>query len=211
MCTYFAFSNLEAKSAQVDKTVAEKNDIPRKTKVKTNSTYETNMSEKYIQERVHILMRIPYDLFIKITFHMKISENGLTLLKRLEGLELKAYLCSGGVWTIGYGHTARVSKDMRITETQADAFLRADVSWAEKAVNDENLQLTQNQFDALVSFVFNVGPKAFRGSALLSMIRVNPHSQNIRSQFAKWRLAGGKIVPGLTHRRNAETDLYFKK
>lgn len=142
---------------------------------------------------------------------MKIAENGLTLLKRVEGLRLEAYRCSAGVLTIGYGHTKGVTKGMIITQAQAEDFLKQDVTWAQKAVNNENLQLNQNQFDALVSFVFNVGATAFKNSTLLKMIKVNPYSANIPSEFAKWKLAGGKIVPGLSARRKLETELYFKK
>lgn len=142
---------------------------------------------------------------------MKITENGLALLKRVEGLKLEAYQCSARVWTIGYGHTKGVTKGMKITQAQAEDFLRQDIAWAETAVNVQNLPLTQNQFDALVSFVFNVGEKAFKNSTLLKMIKVNPLSANIPSEFAKWKLAGGKIVPGLSVRRKLETELYLKK
>lgn len=142
---------------------------------------------------------------------MKIGENGLTLLKRAEGLRLEAYKCSAGVLTIGYGHTKDVEKGMKISALQAEELLKQDLAWAEKTVNDEKLNLTQNQFDALVSFVFNVGAVRFRGSTLLKMIRVNPYSVNIPTEFGKWKLAGGRVVPGLTARRKAETDLYLKK
>lgn len=142
---------------------------------------------------------------------MKIGENGIALLKRHEGLKLQAYKCSAGVLSIGYGHTKDVTKGLKITAAQAEEFLKQDMTWAEKAVNNENLQLNQNQFDALVSFVFNVGATAFKNSTLLKMIKVNPNSANIPSEFAKWKLAGGKIVPGLSARRKLETELYFKK
>ncbi|MEG1572846.1 MAG: lysozyme [Bacteroidales bacterium] len=142
---------------------------------------------------------------------MKITENGLSLIKRVEGLRLETYRCSAGVLTIGYGHTKDVVKGMKITTLQADEFLRQDVDWAEKAVSTEGLNINQNQFDALVCFVFNVGARAFKNSSLLKMIRVNPNSSNIPSEFAKWRLAGGKIVPGLIARRNAEVELFLKK
>lgn len=141
---------------------------------------------------------------------MKIGENGIALLKRHEGLKLQAYKCSAGVLTIGYGHTKDVTKGLKITAAQAEEFLKQDMTWAEKAVNNENLQLNQNQFDALVSFVFNVGATAFKNSTLLKMIKVNPNSANIPNEFAKWKLAGGKIVPGLSARRKSEAELYFK-
>ena len=89
----------------------------------------------------------------------KISENGLALIKRFEGLRLTAYQDSVGVWTIGYGHTSSVSEGQTITQTQADAYLRADCANAEKAVNRYMAvyQWNQNQFDALVSFTYNCG------------------------------------------------------
>lgn len=142
---------------------------------------------------------------------MKITENGLALIKRGEGLKLEAYQCSARVWTIGYGHTKCVTKGMKITQAQAEEFLKQDVEWVENAVNAQKLTLTQNQFDALVSFVFNIGDTKFRDSSLLKMIKVNPLSANIPTEFAKWKLAGGKIVPGLSVRRKLETELYLKK
>ena len=105
---------------------------------------------------------------------MKASSKALELIKQLEGLRLKAYLCSGGVWTIGYGHTAGVKSGMVITKAQAEEFLLSDIAVFEKAVNDQNLDLTQNMFDALVSFTFNVGVGNFKRSTLLCKIQVNP-------------------------------------
>lgn len=143
---------------------------------------------------------------------MKTSENGLELIKRHEGCRLTAYKCPAGVWTIGYGHTgADVVSGMTITQQQADELLRKDVQWAEDAVNRENLRLNQNQFDALVSFVYNVGAGNFRSSTLLKMLRVNPDSLNIRTEFGKWCKAKGSTLPGLALRRKQEAELYFSK
>lgn len=143
---------------------------------------------------------------------MKTSNNGLELIKRHEGCRLTAYKCPAGVLTIGYGHTgADVVAGMMITQQQADELLRRDVRWAADAVNRENLNINQNQFDALVSFVFNLGAVNFRGSTLLKMIKVNPLSINIRTEFGKWCKAKGSTLPGLALRRKHEAELYFSK
>lgn len=142
---------------------------------------------------------------------MKTSEKGIEIIKSFEGLKLTAYRCPSGVLTIGHGHTKNVTPTMKITPAEADQLLRADLSEAEAAVNRENLSINQNQFDALVSLVFNIGAGAFRGSTLLKMIRVNPQSINIRTEFGKWCKAKGSTLPGLALRRKAETNLYFEK
>ena len=99
---------------------------------------------------------------------MKTSRNGLELIKRHEGCRLTSYKCLAGIWTIGYGHTGRdVVPGMTITSLQAEELLMKDVRWAEDAINQENLPLNQNQFDALVSFVYNIGAVNFRSSTLL--------------------------------------------
>ena len=117
---------------------------------------------------------------------MKASSKALELIKQFEGLRLKAYLCPGGVWTIGYGHTAGVKSGMVITEAQAEKFLLSDIAVFEKAVNDQNLALTQNMFDALVSFTFNVGVGNFKRSTLLCKIKVNPLDNSIMDEFLRW-------------------------
>lgn len=92
----------------------------------------------------------------------RIGQAGLALIKQFEGCRLIAYQCSAGVWTIGYGHTAGVYKGMKITQAQADAFLKQDIAKFEKYINNPSYvpftdKLNQNQFDALVSFAFNLG------------------------------------------------------
>ena len=86
---------------------------------------------------------------------MKTSPKGIALIKEFEGLRLKAYKCPGGVWTIGYGHTAGVKSGMVITEAQAEEYLKADLIVFERYLNGLGLALNQNQFDALVSFIYN--------------------------------------------------------
>ena len=143
---------------------------------------------------------------------MKTSQKGLQLIKQHEGCRLTAYKCPAGVLTIGYGHTGTdVVAGMVITAVQAEELLKKDIQWAETAVNQEGLNITQNQFDALVSFTYNVGARNFKNSTLLKMIKVNPLSINIRTEFARWNKAKGSTLPGLVTRRKAEAELYFLK
>ncbi len=128
---------------------------------------------------------------------MKASSKALELIKQFEGLRLKAYLCPGGVWTIGYGHTSGVKSGMVITKAQAEEFLLSDIAVFEKTVNDQNLALTQNMFDALVSFTFNVGVGNFKRSTLLYKIKVNPWDNSIMDEFLRWVYSKGRVLPGL--------------
>ena len=152
---------------------------------------------------------------------MKTSDKGIDFIKRHEALRLNAYLDAAGVWTIGYGHTGGVNSGDVISEKQAEEFLRADLATAERALNRTRLQLNQNQFDALVSFIFNVGvgrPKShpkggsgFLGSTLLIKVRHNANDPSIADEFERWIYAGGKVLNGLVRRRKEEADLYFTK
>ena len=143
---------------------------------------------------------------------MKTSNKGVELIKRHEMLKLKAYRCPAGVLTIGYGHTKNVHEGMVIDNAKADEFLREDVQDAEQSVLRLVVKsLSQNQFDALVSFVFNLGATKFKNSTLLSRINNNPSDQDIRYQFSRWNKAGIVVLPGLTKRRAEEADLYFSK
>lgn len=144
---------------------------------------------------------------------MRISENGLRLIKSYESLSLRAYRCPAGVLTIGYGHTRTVRPGQTITEREADELLRRDIAEAERAVNltaDVRL-LTQNQFDALVSLVFNIGSGNYEKSTLRAKVINNPADPAIRTEFGRWVNAGGKQLAGLVKRRAAEADLYFKQ
>jgi lysozyme len=141
---------------------------------------------------------------------MKTSPNGIALLKAHEGLRLTAYRCPAGVLTIGYGHTgADVSDGKTITPTEAEQLLRDDLQWAEKTVAEALPDSNQNQFDALVSFVYNVGAGAFKTSTLLRKAKACANDPTIRAEFAKWNKGGGKVLPGLVKRRAAEATLYF--
>ena len=141
---------------------------------------------------------------------MKTSKNGIDFIKRHEGLELKAYQCSAGVWTIGYGHTGGVKPGEMIAPAQAEAYLAADLAKYEAAVNSAAIPgLNQNQFDALVSLAYNIGAAAFGGSTLLKKAKANANDATIRAAFAMWTKAGGKFNAGLSKRRANEANLYF--
>ena len=140
---------------------------------------------------------------------MKTSSKGIALIKEFEGLRLKAYKCPGGVWTIGYGHTAGVKPGMVISEAQAEEYLMADLIASEKYLNDLRLAINQNQFDALISFIYNVGTGNFSRSTLLRKVRANPQDNSIMDEFLKWVYSKGRVLPGLQRRRLAEMKLYF--
>ena len=140
---------------------------------------------------------------------MNTSPKGIALIKEFEGLRLKAYQCPGGVWTIGYGHTAGVKPGMLISKAQAEEYLKADLIAFERYLNGLGLALNQNQFDALVSFIYNVGTGNFSSSTLLRKIRVNPQDNSIMDEFLRWVYSKGRVLPGLQRRRLAEMKLYF--
>lgn len=140
---------------------------------------------------------------------MKTSPKGIALIKEFEGLRLKAYLCPGGVWTIGYGHTAGVKPGMVITEAQAEEYLKADLIAFERYLNGLGLALNQNQFDALVSFIYNIGIGNFQKSTLLRKARINANDNSIMDEFLRWVYSKGRVLPGLQRRRLREVKLYF--
>jgi lysozyme len=147
---------------------------------------------------------------------MKTSQKGIDLIKRFEGLKLTSYLCPAKIQTIGYGTTRINNKPvpvgLTITEFEADRFLRRDLLVFESAVKRlVKVTLNQNQFDALVSFVYNVGIASLQRSTLLDLINKNPNDPAIRAQFMRWNIAGGRALTGLTRRRTAEANLYFSK
>jgi len=140
---------------------------------------------------------------------MKISPKGLAVIKQFEGLRLTAYKCPAGVLTIGYGSTgAHVKPGMKITEQEAERLLLDDLSRFEVGVHEVIKQpLTQGQFDALVSFSFNVGLGALRESTLAAKLKAGD-VVGAANEFARWNKAGGKVLPGLVKRREAERDLF---
>ena len=140
---------------------------------------------------------------------MKASVDAYELIKQSERLRLKAYLCPAGIWTIGYGHTSGVSPNSFITIQEADEYLHRDVATIEMQLNKLNLSLRQCQWDAIVSFVFNVGIGNFKASTLLAKIRINPDDNSIIDEFLRWVYANGKVIRGLQKRRLTEMKLYF--
>ncbi|MGR2662499.1 lysozyme [Chromobacterium haemolyticum] len=143
---------------------------------------------------------------------MKTSAKGITLIQKSEGLRLKAYQDSVGVWTIGYGHTGPdVTPGLVITQAQADALLARDLEQFEAGVARlVKVPLNQNQFDTLVCFSFNLGLGALQGSTLLRLLNAGDYA-GAAAQFPRWNKAGGKVLPGLTRRRVAEQALFLGK
>lgn len=140
---------------------------------------------------------------------MKASQKAIDLIKEFEGFRSKSYLCPAGKWTIGYGHTKGVKPNDVVDEKTAEKYLIEDIEWAEDTINKYVLNLNQNQFDALVSFVYNVGSGSFSRSTLLKKIKSNPNDLSIRNEFMLWIYADGKPLNGLKKRRKMEADLYF--
>ena len=142
---------------------------------------------------------------------MKISQEGLSLIKKFEGCRLEAYYCSGGVLTIGYGHTGGVKESDTITQEEAEKLLRADVFKFEEYVEDNVMvELDQGQFDALVAWTFNLGPGNLRESTMLKKLN-NEDYKSVPSEMKRWNKAGGKTLDGLIRRRNAEALLFQSK
>ena len=139
---------------------------------------------------------------------MKISSDGLELIKRYEGLRLKAYKCPAGIPTIGYGHTRGVTMGMTITEEIADRLLQEDVAPIERLLNGMKINFRQGQFDALCSWIFNLGSGSFNSSTLKKKIVAGAPDKEILVEIRKWDKAkvNGKTValPGLTKRRAEE-------
>jgi lysozyme len=136
--------------------------------------------------------------------NQNLQYTGQTLTEQFEGCSLTAYQDSGGVWTLGYGHTAGVAQGMTCTQAQAEAWLTQDIQWGVAVVNNlVTVQLTQGEFDALVDFVFNVGSGNFASSTMLRMLDAGNFA-GAADQFARWDLAGGQVVAGLLRRRIAE-------
>jgi lysozyme len=138
---------------------------------------------------------------------------GKKLIKEFEGFRALAYLCPANVWTIGYGTTRingrPVSSGMKITTEEAEDLLEEDLKQFEDAVNQNVLvELTQNEFDALVCFVYNVGAGNFKSSTLLKKVNAQDFL-GASLEFKKWNKANKKVLPGLTRRREAERKLFM--
>jgi len=142
---------------------------------------------------------------------MNISQEGLSLIKKFEGCELEAYKCAAGVLTIGYGSTKGVKEGDTITQEEADKLLLHEMEEYESYVNDNvTVDLKQNQFDALVSWVFNLGPANLKASTMLKVLN-NKEYDDVPAQIKRWNKAGGKVLQGLIRRREAEALLFEGK
>jgi lysozyme len=141
--------------------------------------------------------------------HHTVSENGLRLTQKFEGLRLTAYQDQVGVWTIGYGHTGpAVHSGLTITQSQAEALLQCDMMRAVACVNRlVTVEINQSQFDALADFVFNLGCASLGNSTLLRLVN-HADFHGAAGQFERWDHAGGVAASGLLARRQAEAALF---
>ena len=141
---------------------------------------------------------------------MKTSKKGIDVIKHFEGLRLQTYRCSASKLTIGYGHTATAKKGMIISQTKAEELLKSDLKRFEEGVTRlVGLKIHQLMFDSLVSFAFNLGLGNLQKSTLLKKINLGKF-EDVENEFIKWNRAGGKVLEGLTRRRNAEKELFLK-
>ena len=139
---------------------------------------------------------------------MQISDLGIDFIKQWEGCSLTAYQDVAGVWTIGVGHTGGVEPGDSITEEEAEALLLEDLAWVEECIHDTvNVPLHQPHYDALCSFIFNIGGSAFAGSTMLELLNEYLY-WDASLQFDRWVNAGGEQVQGLVNRRNAEQLIF---
>jgi lysozyme len=142
---------------------------------------------------------------------MRISQEGVNLIKHFEGCRLEAYKCPAGVWTIGYGHTKGVKEGDAIEQEAAEAFLIEDLEAFEQAVARlVKVPITQQQFDALVSFTFNLGAGNLERSTLLEKLNGYQYIE-VPEQMMRWVRAGGQVLDGLVRRRAAEAALFQNK
>lgn len=140
---------------------------------------------------------------------MNVSQTGPGLIKRFESLKTKAYRCPAGMLTIGYGHTHNVKEGDTCTPEQAEAWLQEDCLVAELTIGaNVKAQLNQNQYDALVSFIFSLGSHNFAGSTLLKKLNAGDYA-GAADEFGRWVNADGRKLPGLVERRAAEKALFM--
>jgi len=142
---------------------------------------------------------------------MQAGKNCIDLIKKFEGLKLESYKCPAGLWTIGYGNT-QWENGIKVKENQVIDIQRAEkllTFWVSKYADRITVKCNQNQFDALVSFAYNVGIGNFDSSTLKKKVIANPNDSTIRDEFMKWINSRGKQLAGLVKRREAEANLYF--
>lgn len=140
---------------------------------------------------------------------MRTSQRGFNLIKSFEGLRLQAYQDSVGVWTIGYGATRGVKAGMSITKEQAERMLLNDVTRFEPEIDRlVKVPLNRNQWDALMSFTYNLGAANLESSTLRRLLNAGDYA-GAAEQFPRWNKAGGQVLAGLTRRRAAERELFL--
>ena len=140
---------------------------------------------------------------------MTTSPDGKNLIKSFEGLRLEAYRCPAGIPTIGWGHTKGVRMGQHITREQAEDMLVEDIAPIERLLNALGINFRQCQFDALVSWIFNLGEGNFKQSTLLKKIMANAKDEEISDEIVKWVYAGKNPLPGLMNRRVMEATLFL--
>mgnify|MGYP001298266359 CR=1 FL=1 len=140
--------------------------------------------------------------------NMQISEEGKSLIKKFEGCVLDSYQDAVGVWTIGFGHTKNVKKGDTWSQSHAEEMLDAELIEYEDYIHEYvKVDLTQNQFDALVSWCYNLGPNSLKKSTMLKVLNKGNH-QEVPHQIKRWNKAGGKVLEGLVRRREAEAVMF---
>lgn len=147
---------------------------------------------------------------------MKLNKNGIDLMHEFEGCNLHAYLCPAKVWTIGYGNTyyesgRSVKEGDWIDQERANSlFITIAEEFATRVRSLLKTTLNENQFSSLVSFAYNLGIANLNSSTLLKKVNANKNDPTIFAEFLKWNKAGGKVLNGLTKRRQSEANLYYK-
>ena len=142
---------------------------------------------------------------------MKPSNKSIELVKHFEGFESAAYLCPANVWTIGYGHTKDVQPGDEWSESNADHMLEVEMEEYEGYIHDSvTAPINQDQFDALVSWVYNLGGGNLKASTMLKVLNAGQYEE-VPAQMMRWNKAGGKVLEGLTRRRQAEANLFMGK
>ena len=142
---------------------------------------------------------------------MKISEEGKSLIKKFEGCELKAYRCPAGKLTIGYGHVKGVKEGDEWSQSHAEHMLDVELEEYEGYINDYvQAPLSQSQFDALVAWVYNLGPNSLKQSTLLKVLNAGEYD-DVPREIKRWNKANGEVLQGLVRRREAEALLFQGK
>jgi GH24 family phage-related lysozyme (muramidase) len=164
------------------------------------------------QEGGWIMYEMPFQEMVPKDYeekNMETSENGIELIKEFEGKRQVAYQDEAGVWTIGYGHTKDVYKGQLIIESRADKMLAEDLKVYEGIVNEQvKVPLNQNQFDALVSWTFNLGEKNLKKSTMLKKLNEGDFD-SVPTEMKRWNIVAGKVSKGLINRREAEVSLFL--